>query len=183
MPLPACTRIDFDDEAGRAKLLADGWREIEVLETWHGPSPRGAGLATYRAEKADIPRLQEIARAAFTEDRLHKDQTVAKEEADAAKEKWVADAVMDYRRTVLIQGDPIAGFLSYFLADDTVIIDLLAVHPDSHHKHIGSSLMIAACHDAKFVRAGTQATNEAARRLYDSMGMSVIMRERTFHRP
>lgn len=181
MPLPQCTRIDFDDEAGRQKLFADGWREIEVLETWRGMAPRGVGVPVYRAEKPDIPRLQEIAAAVFTEDRLHKDPMVSKDDADAAKAKWVADAVMDPHRAVLIHGQPIAGFLSYF-PGETVTIDLIAVHPESRERHIGTSLLIAACHSAKWVCAGTQSTNESARRLYSSLGMSVVLRQRTFHK-
>lgn len=181
MPLPECTRLDHDDAATRERLLSDGWREIEVLETWKGLAPRGVGLPVYTAEKSDIGRLQSIALASFTEDRLHKDPLVAKEDADAAKAKWVSDAVTDYRRKVYVIGEPPDAFLSFF-PGETIIIDLLAVHPDAHGRKIGTSLIIAACHDAKFVQAGTQSTNEAARSLYRSLGMEIIKRQRTFHR-
>jgi ribosomal protein S18 acetylase RimI-like enzyme len=183
MPLPKCTRIDFDDDFEASRLTADGWREIEILETWSGPVPKGIGLAAYTPTLADIPALQAVALAAFTEDRLHKDPLVARGEADAAKSKWVADAVMDYKRAVFVSGHPAAGFISVF-PGKTMVIDLLAVHPDHQGEGLGKDLVITACQyaDAEFVEAGTQSTNEPARKLYKSLGMGIVKRQRTFHK-
>lgn len=193
MPLPLCTRIEFNDQVRRDELLATGWREVEVLETWVGPRPRGyAELRAELATLADLPELQRIAVSSFKFDRLHMDPNVPKEEADAVKRKWVADAFDDPDRVVSLIRLPrgIGGFLIHRLdrsghQTKRMIIDLLAVAPEYQRYGIARNLVtqVAESTGARRLKAGTQSTNEPARAFYKSLGMRVMQRQRTFHKP
>ena len=193
MPLPECIRIAFDDQVRRDELLALGWREIEILETWTGNAP-DAPYSKIRAElaiKADRENLQNLAVDSFKFDRLHADPHVRKIDADAAKAKWVDDALNDPSRvvTVIRRADGIAGFLIH-RADRqrkvrAMVIDLLAVDERHRRKGIALQLVAQAAKAGGFrkIKAGTQSTNEPARAFYKGMRMKVSRRQRTFHKP
>lgn len=196
MPLPQCTRIRFGNETGREELLAMGWREIEILETWTGPARRHfpERYEVEPAQEFDVERLQKIARASFTHDRLHADPMVPKAEADAAKEKWVHDAYFDPAKSILVARDAMglaAGFMIYRIdvsgkrAARALIIDLLAVDQNHRRQGIAQQLIGTVCRErgCRRVVAGTQKTNLSARAFYREQGMKVSIKQRTFHRP
>lgn len=191
MGLPEVCRIPYDDRARRDELLALGWREIEVLETWSGQAPLvGGNLRSELATKHDLEALQTLAVDSFKYDRLHADPKVRKIDADAAKAKWVADAMADPERivTVMRLNGGIAGFLIY-RADRIhhrrcLIIDLLAVDEKYRQKGIARQLVAQAASAGGFrrIKAGTQSTNEPARAFYKGLRMKVSRKQRTFHK-
>ena len=186
--LPEVTRIDADDEGGREKLLADGWREIELLETWGGPIDQRQCYWVVRAASYDIEPMKELARRSFVHDRLHKDAAVGAEEANEAKAAWVerhslnTSGLTFVARTIAKQ---VIGFLCVRLDGSAVIIDLLAVDAGYRRCGVGDTLIRFAigCIQPEKIRAGTQETNYGARCFYQSLGMKPVKAERTFHRP
>lgn len=186
MPLPICTRIPIDDEASEVYLVNNGWRNIEILETWVGQAPRyyleNIGLVF----EDEIPDLMKIASEGFKHDRLHADPSVEKKQADGQKAKWIMDACNDPQRKVFVYRKPgPIGFLSVYLEwDGIVIIDLIAISSKYRHKGYAKKLVLHACHalSAKVIRAGTQECNVEAKLFYRSLGMNVAKRERTFHK-
>lgn len=184
MPLPECMRIDIDNFDEGAHLSVVGWREIETLETYHGNLRNVIGPVADN-EVADLAR---IAMSSYTQDRLHADSQVDRTLADAAKAKWVVDACADHHRDVYVyrvSGQPVAFISIAFEKDRGYRVDLLAVEKTHRGQGIAKALLLYAC-GAKNIGAlwaGTQSTNEAAKALYESLGMSLVKRERTFHRP
>lgn len=182
MLLPECTRIDLANEQRRAELLSSGWREIEVLETWGGAA---VDPIARPSTPGDLFRCVEIAKTAFEYDRLHADERVLREDADRAKEKWVCDAFSDNSRLVFVRGKPADAFLVVKMDGSTMVVDLLAVHPSAQRKGFANDLFsfAVAFTGAEEVRAGTQAANSPARNFYSKLGLVIVKRERTFHRP
>lgn len=184
MPLPECTRLSIGDDRLYVEPVGTGWREIEVLETYFRDMKDVVGPV----RDDEIVDLVCIAMSAFTEDRLHADPMVPKETADAAKAKWVVDACADYHRSVYVyrvDGKPAAFISIAFEEKRGYRVDLLAVAESHWDKGIGKALLLYACGQKNISNlwAGTQSTNGPAKRLYESLGMTVVKRERTFHRP
>ena len=192
--LPEMIRIPFDDEPGRRRLLAEGWREIEILETWDGEAPPEVAIPTalrFRlAEPEDGSALGEIAASSFTHDRLHMDPAVAPAAAAEAKRKWVGDALADRLRTVLVASGASApvGFLAWkrikLRGRNAMLVDLLAVASRCRRQGVAGALVGQGLKHSGFrlLRAGTQATNAAAKSFYENLGMGLVRRQRTFHR-
>ena len=196
MPLPKCIRIPADDESGRAYLLADGWREVEVLETLEGPAPSlphpPAEMRLFDAlgSDDDIAECAELAAGAFSFDRLHADPQVSRTAADEAKRAWVRNVRADPKAQlfgVRLDG-ALAGFLIWKPVEigdrRLLLIDLLAVKESARRLGLGRMLIAHAAAWSGFgtLRAGTQAANLPAKAFYESLGMKVVDRQRTFHR-
>jgi ribosomal protein S18 acetylase RimI-like enzyme len=197
MPLPEVLRLPFADERGRAKHLAEGWREIEILEDWAGEIRHGSipppALRFDDAAACDIEALAEMAVRCFVHDRLHADPLVSKADADEFKRAWVrraARSTVQHFDVATIADNP-AGFLIW----DTgrlnlkrrLIVDLLCVDK-RYRRHKIACLLIehaARTSGVRLIRAGTQATNTDARAFYASLGLRELKRrrQRTFHRP
>jgi ribosomal protein S18 acetylase RimI-like enzyme len=188
MTLPLCVRIDADDKRSSYELEQDGWREVEVLETWRIATPYSGyvGQGIEPAKQSDNLTCQRIAQQAFQYDRLHADPVVSEDDADDAKRAWVNSAFRDNLQNILVhrQGD-VDGFLIVKPETAILIIDLIAIDPAYQGRGIAKSLIRAAHamhpnHQA--LQAGTQERNEAGRRLYSSLGFVVVKRQRTFHK-
>jgi ribosomal protein S18 acetylase RimI-like enzyme len=186
MPLPEMIRIPEDDYEQRRKLLSEGWREIEVLETW--ATQHGDHLIVIRqASRTELPAICDIAIASLSLDRLHHDVLVGKELADLEKVRFIIGAYADPTKIVYVHGSPVNAFLIVtppptYAAHMTV--DLVAVAPEMRERGLASGMIEVARRTlgAWSVSAGTQMHNEPARALYKSLGMSVVKMERTFHR-
>ena len=177
MPLPLCVRIEADDHRSAEALLADGWRQIETLQTWRS-TVATTGLRhpdMIRPTKAEHRQLIIAAGRWFSQDRLHADPKVDKEVADEAKRQWMKDALADIYREIWILGTmPVEGFV-IVRPGTPVIIDLIAVDPLLRGRGIARRLLqhVVGTY-GKGIQAGTQATNAAACRLYKSMGMTRV---------
>lgn len=184
--LPEMKRIPEDDYDQRRQLMADGWREIEVLETYRGK--RRQRWKCRPADIADVPRVVEIAERSFKFDRLHTDEAIEKADADQAKVRAVLSALGDSRKKCYVCGDPVQGFIIVEFTDDPLSadfrIDLIAVDDSYRSGGVGRSLILSLVEEAgaQNYEASTQMTNEPAKRLYESLGMTVVKRERTFHK-
>lgn len=205
MTLPLCVRIDVDNETSAENLRKDGWREVEVLETWAGTlwKPQMSDLTTDTlypigrlAIPADMPACIDIARRAFIHDRLHRDPEVPKEVADQAKEDWVRrifGSRYGPRMWVAETERKLSAFaaVKHWRGDDRndfgAVVDLIAVDPECKKtRGLGSRLLRAALEYVAsgymHVRAGTQESNTPAKKMYSSLGMRPVYRQRTFHK-
>ncbi|MCR9220783.1 MAG: GNAT family N-acetyltransferase [Alphaproteobacteria bacterium] len=171
-------------------LSARGFRRIETLVTYEGPLDPTAqtppGIRAGRPE--DAPACAEIAVRAFTLDRWHADPRIPDPAADAFKRAWVENDVRGRADAVLIAedaGGAVEGFLLVLERRDAAVIDLIAVDDRAQRRGVGRRLLTAlsaACADRRRVgRAGTQETNHAACRLYESAGWRVVDRKVTWH--
>lgn len=184
MPLPEMKRIPEDDYEQRRQLLADGWRDIGILETWCGSTEFASPVRL--ATPSDLPVMLRIARESFEFDRLHADETVSKAEASEVKELHVVQAMHESSRYVYVYGERPCGFLIVRTEGCVLHVELIAVNLDHRGRGVAQALIRFAASDlaqCKTIVAGTQMANEPAKRLYGYLGMSVSKLERTFHRP
>ena len=139
------------------------------------------------AWESDMAKCEEIAVSSFAHDRLHADDSVSKEDADEAKRAWVRRAFASGPPVLKhfdVEGNP-EGFLIVKVDQESVTIDLLAVDERYRRFGVARKLVYAALGTypgREFLRAGTQKTNEPARRFYASLGMRVVKTQRTFHK-
>ena len=176
MPLPRCIRTAFDAEAGR--LLADGWREIGTLVTYAGTTPpfRGGVARSGTPDSIDTSLDKMIGKIEWG-GRLWRDPEVSKETALAETLRFVSkfqgDIWEDRRHN--------AGFvLIDESAEQNSRVVLLGVLPEFRRKGIARWLLGAA--RKPVLVAGTYADNDASCALYTSLGMTILKRERTFHK-
>ena len=183
---PKCVRIASDDLRSADALEADGWRFVEVLETWRRKMPWKT-LRPQRvriARKADRDACMAIASKAFVFDRLHADPAIPREVADEAKKEWVKAAFEDHEKIFVHDAGTVLGFLITRPRDHTLVIDLIAVEPQVQWGGVGTEL-VKAClgvPDYRYIEAGTQATNEPARRLYHTLNFRVVKTQKSFHK-
>lgn len=190
MTLPLCVRIEADDTRSADALKADGWREIEVLETWRGntiwPPPTVQGV---EPKESDHGAICAVIRRSFVHDRLHTDPLVSPEEADEAKEQWARDALTNPEKKVRIirsSTGNVVAVLIYKTANHTAIIDLIAVEDRCRGFGFGKALIIHTFSGNQFLsylQAGTQSTNMPAQSLYARLCMTVVRRQTTWHKP
>lgn len=181
--MPLVVRIDADDKRSADNLMLDGWREIEVLETYRGKPDAKTHSLVRRAISGELSDCIKIARTQFHHDRLHADPMVRKAVADEAKEDWVAKCFADPTTTVFVHGHPVDGFLAVKWIGDGLMIDLIAT--SAQRKRVGTKLVCHAMAELKppYLRAGTQLANQEGRLFYAALGMTCIKRQRTFHKP
>jgi ribosomal protein S18 acetylase RimI-like enzyme len=181
MALPLCVRIDAADEWSATALAEDGWRCIETLETWRQIEKRRRWpmlkqFPVREAQPSDMAWISRLAAESFAHDRLHKDPLVDKAEADAHKVRWVNEA-----ETIWVPCKEPAAFLIM----DGARIALIAVRKKFRSCRYASRLIRAVMHltmpEGQLI-AGTQSTNEPARRLYASLHMTVIRSQTTWHK-
>ena len=202
--LPLVVRISDDDERSAEQLKLDGWREIEVLETWQHEAPQYFAddhlLTT--PNDLDWPFIIRLVGEVEWQDRLHRDRAVLKTYADQAKVDWItAISKCPTRKTyALIRRDEntgpdpmwCGGFIAVWPGSEFDTIDLWAVRPDYQiadaqpYWWLGTSRQLLECaivrSASKRLRAGTQETNIAARTCYERIGMKIMKRQRTFHK-
>lgn len=183
MVLPLCVRTEASDARSAAALTAEGWRPIEMLETWRSPIRKWphylkpARLAT----PADANWIAELAAESFTHDRLHADELVSKAEADASKAHWIPAAFSDPGREIHIPRD---GRFAFLILRGGDTIDLIAVRASARRRGIASILIRQAVAGRRLaLTAGTQSTNKPAQALYSSLGMAVVRQQTSWHKP
>lgn len=181
MTLPLCVRIDAADERSAINLKNDGWREIEVLETYRGTVAGQINYGITLAVPTDISWMQDLACEKFKLDRLHTDPIVPELDARQEKRAWVERAQYDADSIIWKYAEE-QGFLIARWDGDDFVIDLLCVA--NPRRGIATALIRHGmfCCVATHVRAGTQSMNEPGKALYKSLGMEIMKRQRTFHK-
>ena len=203
MTLPLCVRIDADDVRSQSALLADGWREIEVLVTLanHWPQYRSQATGCLVSGPSDAERIMEIAALSTGHDRLSRDPAIPKEEAVEMRLSLIRNALRAEAHATMVYRDPSAapvkGFLIHTWAEPLNIyrsdrswrpvtipvrIVFMAVDPAYRREGIGYAMVQTLMAMYCYAVAGTQEHNEGALGLYGKFGLEPIRRQRTFHK-
>jgi ribosomal protein S18 acetylase RimI-like enzyme len=194
MPLPLCARIEADDTRSAAALRADGWREVEVLETWCRPLGQGNHWQWFvvdvrRSTPQDLLACQAIAARSFTTSRLHSDPQVPLDVAEQFKLDWIKRAFDEAPEDVFVHVEPthnkVDGFLICKAEMNAIRIDLIATDDSRRQKGTATRLVgwaIDAYPGRPCIVAGTQERNGPARLFYQKRGFRVIRRQRTWHK-
>lgn len=178
--LPLVVRIDADDKRSADQLRRDGWREIEILQTYRSDIRPESPTYIRRATIRDLAVCIDIAMRVRWKSRLHVDDEVREEDADKFKLDWINHAFHDHYSKIFVtpeKGEPEALII---LKGNR--IDLLGVCHQKEGRGHGLRLVRHAQHLCGELYAGTQATNHGAMRLYQRAGMKLVKRERTFHK-
>ncbi len=169
-------------------LEAAGFRCIETLVTLEhrldGAMPTdGAEIAT----AADRGACLEIARRAFTNDRLHSDPQVPDAIADRVRRAWIENDLGGRTDANFVVRDDgaVAGFSLCLFDGDVAVIDLIAVDAGKRNRGLGGRLVGSALAHyqgrVSSMRVGTQADNLPSLALYRRTGFAELGRHETFH--
>jgi len=182
------------DPALGAGLAAAGFEHVETLVTYERPiaideiPETSSAIEIELARPADAEACAEIARTAFTSDRLHADPRLPREAADEMKAKWIRNSIGGRADAVVVlrEADHVIGFNACMRPDpDTALIDLIAVSPAAQGKGVGRRLVVDSLRHyadtANRMRVGTQAKNDRSCRLYESLGFQEVSRADTYH--
>lgn len=130
----------------------------------------------------------EIARRAFVCDRFHSDPLIDRERADDVKARWTQNSFHGRADACLVipgETDIAVGFVLCMQEGENAVIDLIAVDSDHHGKGLGKALVAGALSHykgrASAMRVGTQETNHASIKLYESMGFVLQEKMITYH--
>jgi N-acetylglutamate synthase-like GNAT family acetyltransferase len=103
-----------------------------------------AGPAIRQADEADLPVIEEIITAAYSKYLARMDRPPAPMLRDYA--------LAVEQGAVWVVGTPIAGLISLSLADDSLLVENLAVHPAAQGAGLGRVLMDFAEQQARKLR-------------------------------
>ncbi len=170
-------------------LEGNGFRLVDTLLTLERPmSPLVPGNGGARlAEPEERSAVVQVARESFSFSRFHADPGIDREVADNIKADWAGNFFSGQRGDAMLVAEAqhrIVGFLQLLSRAETLIIDLIAVHP--RHRRQGYAAAMIACAQLKFsnlaaIRVGTQAANTPAMRMYERLGFRLMAAHHVFH--
>lgn len=184
------------DRLKESMLLEDrGFKFIEMvfapeldLSGFTAGSEAGL-LAVSRATAADMPRLLDIARTSFQNERFKMDPRLDPAISDQRFCNWVSSSLHHATQelyTLKDGGRIIAFFVTESMSDGTCYWHLNAVAPDAQGQGYGRrvwlSMLDHAVHaGAKRVRSSIAARNHRVLNLYARLGFSFLPPSMTFH--
>jgi ribosomal protein S18 acetylase RimI-like enzyme len=170
-------------------LEGNGFRLVDTLLTLERPmSPPVPGNGNARlSEPEDRLSVTQVARESFSFSRFHADPKIEREVANQIKADWAGNFFSGQRGDAMIVAEAqhrIVGFLQLLIPAQTLIIDLIAVHPS--HRRQGYAAAMIACAQRHFsnlaaIRVGTQAANIPAVRMYERLGFRLMAAHYVLH--
>lgn len=183
------TLIDLDRAASIAAAEAAGFRSYDVrVELDRVPGAGAASARAIAASDADLPGLEAIGRASFTDTRFYADPNFDDERVAEMYAIWVRRGIGDDDRLLLTTAER-DGFIVCHLDRAAAVgsIDLIAVAAEARERGVGAELLGGA--ETAFAEAGmtrtkvvTQARNIAAQRLYQRWGYRTAAASVWLHR-
>lgn len=180
--------VELDRTAAILAAEEAGFRSYDVRLELDRAVDDGTPSEPIVAPEADLPRLEEIARASFFDSRFYADPNFPDERAAEMYALWVRRGIDDDER-LLVTTEERDGFVVCHLDGTERIgtIELIAVAGGGRRRGVGSRLAEGA--EAVFLRAGmtrtrvvTQARNIAAQRLYQRYGYRTAAAALWLHR-
>jgi ribosomal protein S18 acetylase RimI-like enzyme len=185
-------RVAVSDVDVLARLTHEGFRVIDtnVQLTRAVAAVDGVAAANCRfAHAPDEAAVRAIAGRAFTQTRFHLDPAIPNAVADRIKQEWAGNFFSGKRGDWMVvapdEHGP-SGFLQLLRgADDTVVIDLIAVAKQGRGKGLARSMIAYAAtsclgREATLV-VGTQIANVTSLRLYSSLGFRIASSAYVLH--
>jgi dTDP-4-amino-4,6-dideoxy-D-galactose acyltransferase len=165
--------------------------DASAAVTSRSASSRATAMTVTAAEEIDADEIEAIAARCFTYSRFHLDPAIGRERANEIKRQWAGNACRGRARAVYVAREQgkVAGFLAV-LVDDTAgkkdaIIDLVGVETTYQGRGAGlamSNMFVEQWRNrASRLRVGTQISNIAALRLYESIGFRVAETSYVLH--
>lgn len=184
-------RIPLGDSRAVSVLIAHGFRLVTVdvqLVRDAGLLEQAGEIEVRPAIESDSVSVGEIAGTAFVCDRFHADPDVDAQLANRIKREWALNYFNGQRGDEMaiasIDGQ-VAGFNLLIKRPDRLVIDLIAIAPKFQRRGIGRAMIAfaierwgAGCPTL----VGTQLSNIASMRLYESMEFRMSSASYTFHR-
>jgi len=139
------------------------------------------------ATPSDENRCCEIAEQSFLYSRFHSDQQIPRNLANGIKREWTRNYFAGKRGTHMVVTEDqkqVAGFLLLIMKGGELTIDLIGVSENSRRKGIAQRMIGFAAQNIAGWRTyivGTQASNIASVRLYESLGFRLRAASYTFH--
>jgi dTDP-4-amino-4,6-dideoxy-D-galactose acyltransferase len=177
-------KVDVSRVSDVRDLTERGFRVIDTnvqLTLPGAPAVSGSLLSCRHAVSTDEAAVRAIAAKSFTQTRFHLDPRIPQASANRVKEEWAGNFFAGRRGDWMIVAEDcgqVAGFLQALrTADDTLVVDLIAVRPESRGQGLGRS-MIEFAGQSCFgglgrTSVGTQISNIRSLRLYERMGFRI----------
>lgn len=149
---------------------------------------RGEGIRF--AECSDEQQISKIAGSSFIYDRFHADPSIPDESAEKIKSEWARNFFRGHRGEWMIVAENdgvITGFLQILkaVADDSITIDLIAVHGDQRQRGVAAKMIQFAIENCGMsggsIKVGTQLSNTPSLSLYIKMGFQITSAQYIFH--
>lgn len=143
------------------------------------------------SKRADIPKLQSIAREVYSQTRFHFDPNFPTEKCHEFYEQWIKNSCEGYADIVFvaIYKSRIAGYISCHSSEDGQIgkISLIGVSRENQNQGLGKQLIRHAiqwfsANKIKQIRVITQGSNIPAQRLYQSIGFRTRSVKSWYHK-
>jgi ribosomal protein S18 acetylase RimI-like enzyme len=169
-----------------------GFHLVDVRITFERPLDNPPPLPGHvrKAEPADLPALQRIARSSFSGTRFYNDPHFDRARCDELYVRWTAQSVEGYADRVIVadHNGAAAGYITCSLSPALVgSIGLVAVDSEQRSSGVGQRLVDAALH--YFAGQGmekasvvTQGNNLKSQRLYQRCGFVTQSLELWYHR-
>jgi len=186
-------KVSVKDQQSIQRVQSLGFVLMDTqLQLSKNIQPRNSALAlpgrVRRAVADDRKRTMEIARSSFKYSRFHRDSHFTKKQANELKAAWTANYFNGLRGDGLfiaeIEGIP-AAYLLYLHQSQSLVIDLIATHPDYQRQGLASELLSAfetwAPEEINCLKVGTQLVNIPSLRLYLQSGYQLTDAYYLFH--
>lgn len=178
----ATAKIDCADTGAALELQDAGFRVVDTALTFEAAraDAPGASPGVRFARPGDRGAVEGIAGRAFRYSRFHLDPRLPGALADRVKVAWAGNWFAGARGDGMVLAEDagaVAGFLQLLWNGGTLVIDLVAVRPESARKGLARAMIGFAqangTGDARRpagLRVGTQAANAPSVGLYESLG-------------
>jgi ribosomal protein S18 acetylase RimI-like enzyme len=198
------SRLKSDDLFVTAKLLADrtaemrllqdlGFRTIDAALTFEtvrlAATPADPRVRLARPD--DCAAVARLAGHCFVFSRFHLDPAIPKSLANMVKASWAANFFKGQRGDGMVVAEhngSVAGFLQLLWAGSVLVIDLIAVAPQSARQGLARAMIGFAAakgtgdgRQPSGFRVGTQAANAPSVRLYESLGFRFTQAQFVLH--
>ena len=187
-PAFVTAKIDAQRVADLARLEEAGFRLITAELGFSGSALSSNDSDGVRfAVAEDEMAVADLARRSFSYSRFHVDPEIGGPAANELKAAWARNYFAGERGDWMVvaeQGGELAGFLQLMRSDDALVIDLVAVGGEHRGQGLARRMVgyaVTHCGAGSFVRVGTQLTNLASIRLYQSLGLSLDRAQYVFH--
>lgn len=189
----ATAKVDCADTAAALELQDAGFRVVDTALTFEvaqADAPGGSPGVRF-ARPGDREAVEGIAGRAFRYSRFHLDPRLPDALADRVKVVWAGNWFAGARGDGMVVAEDagaVAGFLQLLWNGGTLVIDLIAVRPESARKGLARAMIgHAQAHgtgDARQpsgIRVGTQAANAPSVGLYESLGFRLRQAKFVLH--